>query len=94
MTLGRLVSYVPYLIALAIVAWCLAQSRFFFSDFSPLWIVAALLYFIPAVVAVRRHHRQRLAITVLNVLLGWTLIGWVVALVWACTADTQARTAQ
>jgi hypothetical protein len=29
------------------------------------------------------------AITVLNVLLGWTFIGWVVALVWASTMDVE-----
>jgi hypothetical protein len=45
------------------------------------------VYFIPAIIASVRRHRQRLAIDVLNVFLGWTLIGWVVALVWACTAD-------
>jgi hypothetical protein len=27
---------------------------------------------------------------VLNLLLGWTLIGWVASLVWACTADTRS----
>lgn len=27
------------------------------------------------------------AILILNFLLGWTLIGWVVALVWACTVE-------
>jgi Superinfection immunity protein len=32
-----------------------------------------------------RHHRNRVAISVTNLLLGWTLIGWVVAFIWACT---------
>jgi hypothetical protein len=36
-----------------------------------------------------RDHRQWLAIVVLDLLLGWTLVGWVAALVWACTADTK-----
>lgn len=51
------------------------------------WIVA--LYFIPLIVAVARHHRQRLAIGMLNVFAGWSLIGWIAALVWACTSDTE-----
>jgi hypothetical protein len=51
------------------------------------WAVIGALYFIPAIVARNRHHRQRQAILVLNLLAGWTAIGWIVALVWANTAD-------
>jgi hypothetical protein len=41
----------------------------------------------PSVVAFRYKHRHHnaVAILVLNLLLGWTLIGWMVALVWALT---------
>jgi Superinfection immunity protein len=46
-----------------------------------------MAYFIPTIVAARRLHRNRLAILMLNIFLGWTLIGWVAALVWACTSD-------
>lgn len=42
------------------------------------------LYFLPSLVAAMRHHRQAVAIFMLNIFLGWTLLGWVVALVWAC----------
>jgi hypothetical protein len=42
------------------------------------------VYFIPAIVALERLHHNRGAIFVLNLFLGWTLLGWVVALVWAC----------
>ena len=44
------------------------------------------MYFLPAIVAWRRHHHQKDAIQLLNLLLGWTVIGWIVALVWAATA--------
>src|SRR5690554_4801536 len=44
------------------------------------------IYLIPYWVAVQREHHNAAAIGVLNLLLGWTLIGWVGALVWACTA--------
>lgn len=47
------------------------------------------LYLLPAIIAERRHHRNRKAIAVLNVLLGWTFLGWVIALVWSYTADTE-----
>jgi hypothetical protein len=48
-------------------------------------------YILPTLIAVAREHRQTFAIIVLNVLTGWTFIGWVAALVWACTADTKQR---
>jgi Superinfection immunity protein len=44
-----------------------------------------LLYFTPGVVAWFRGHHQTMAITILTLFTGWTLIGWVAALVWACT---------
>ncbi len=53
--------------------------------------VAVALYFLPLLVATTRNHVNMLAIGVLNLLLGWTLIGWVVALVWACTAQKPAN---
>lgn len=46
----------------------------------------AVMYFVPAVVAGVRGHPQTGAIIVLNALLGWTLVGWIIAMVWASTA--------
>lgn len=46
------------------------------------------VYFVPMIVAHTRGHRNRLAIGVLNLFLGWTFVGWVIALVWACTSNT------
>lgn len=43
------------------------------------------VYFFPAVLAEMRSHHSRGAIFVLNFLLGWTFLGWIIALVWACT---------
>jgi hypothetical protein len=54
------------------------------------WVFMVLFlgsaYFLPWFIAMGRDHHQRSAIAVLNLLAGWTLIGWVVALVWSCTA--------
>jgi hypothetical protein len=41
------------------------------------------LYFLPAYVAKRRHHPKYEQILLFNFLLGWTVVGWVVALVWS-----------
>ena len=43
------------------------------------------IYFIPLIVALGRYHHQRTAIVMLNIFLGWTLLGWIIALIWACT---------
>jgi hypothetical protein len=40
-------------------------------------------------VARRRRHRNENAVVILNILLGWTFLGWVLALVWACTDNTR-----
>lgn len=45
-------------------------------------------YFLPSIVG--RNKSNSGAIFVLNLLLGWTLVGWVVALVWALTVETQS----
>ena len=46
-------------------------------------LISAIIHFIPTMVAVKRKCRNRTAIIVVNVLLGWTFAVWVVALVWA-----------
>jgi len=55
-------------------------------------ILAGLIisfYFLPSIIAEGRGHRRSLAIFVLNILLGWTLLGWIAALAWACTSDVE-----
>lgn len=48
-------------------------------------LLLILTYFLPMFVAVARSHCDARAITLLNMVLGWTLLGWVVALAWAAT---------
>ena len=43
-----------------------------------------LLYFLPTWEAWERKHTNLTGVTLLNLLLGWTLVGWVAALVWSC----------
>ncbi|MBT3304870.1 MAG: superinfection immunity protein [Alphaproteobacteria bacterium] len=46
-------------------------------------VFSVFIYFIPWVCAVLREHPQKVAIFILNLFLGWTFLGWVVALIWA-----------
>lgn len=48
-----------------------------------------LLYFFPSINAEQRHHRERKSIFILNLLLGWAVIGWVIALVWSYSSQVE-----
>jgi hypothetical protein len=41
------------------------------------------IYLVPTIIAWRRLHPNRTTIFILNLLAGWTLVGWVAALVWS-----------
>jgi ABC-type sugar transport system permease subunit len=51
--------------------------------FSILITVLSLFYFLPFAIAFHKKRANTGAIFALNLFLGWSLIGWVVALVWA-----------
>jgi Na+/H+-dicarboxylate symporter len=46
-------------------------------------IIVFVMYLLPTFIASIRKHHQVNAIFVLNLFLGWTFVGWVIALVWA-----------
>jgi hypothetical protein len=53
-------------------------------------IFCIMLYFVPYLVGT--HKRNSDAILALKLLLGWTFIGWVIALVWALTKEVPTST--
>jgi len=58
--------------------------------FFPLFGFGTLMYFLPSIIALARSKRDLLAIFLLNLFLGWSVIGWIVALVWAAKSDVPA----
>lgn len=46
-----------------------------------LFVIA--LYFLPSVIAAKRDNTRMDAIFILNILLGWTIVGWIAAFIWA-----------
>ncbi len=46
-------------------------------------LFGAVIYFLPFVIANARHHPQQGSIFFLNLIVGWTVIGWFAVLVWA-----------
>ncbi len=49
----------------------------------------ALIYMLPTIIAFGREHRRRQNVVLVNVILGWTLIGWVAVFLWASLAATE-----
>ena len=50
-----------------------------------LFLVLAAFYVLPSLLAVHRSCSATAWIIALNILLGWTLFGWVIALGWAAS---------
>ena len=53
--------------------------------------IVAFIYFMPTIVAAGNKHRSLGAVFALNLLLGWTFVFWVIALVWALTNQGEPR---
>lgn len=53
-------------------------------------VLGLAIYFLPTMIGLRKRNAG--AIFALNLLLGWTLVGWVVSLVWALTKEDVPNT--
>lgn len=63
-----------------------------FFHFHPIfWLISLFLYFLPAFLA--RNKPNFTSILILNIFAGWTFIGWIIALVWALSSDSQPHLA-
>ena len=50
-------------------------------------VTALVCYAVPSYIAYYRGHRHTPGIILLNILLGWTIIGWFTALLWSVLSD-------
>ncbi len=64
----------------------------FFPFVFPFFGFGFVMYFLPTIIAAVRSKRDVISIAVLNIFLGWTLIGWIIALVWALKEDVPLAT--
>lgn len=53
------------------------------TTFAIIVVIAVVVNFIPSFIAFSRDHPQRILILVINLLMGWTIIGWAALLFWA-----------
>ena len=53
-------------------------------------VIALALYFLPAILADRRKRVDVLTLALFNACLGWTVVGWLIALYWALQPNPPA----
>lgn len=54
--------------------------------------IGFILYLIPAMIAQSRRISNVNGVAILNFLLGWTVIGWIAALIWAVSEKPKQLT--
>lgn len=50
-------------------------------------MIGLFIYLLPAFIAYERAHANRHAILLINLLFGWSVIGWIGSLVWSVTSS-------
>jgi hypothetical protein len=51
------------------------------------FLFVCAMYWLPTLIAVVRRTPSAMGVAALNFFLGWTVIGWIVALVWALASS-------
>lgn len=46
-------------------------------------LVFIVLYLFPSVIAIKKKHKDLIKILIINIFLGWTIVGWIISLVLA-----------
>lgn len=54
-----------------------------------LFFLALVFYLLPSVIAGQRKTQHGGAIFFINLIFGWTVLGWIAALIWACVEKPQ-----
>lgn len=68
------------------------MTHFFgFLSIPVILLILVLPYWIPTIVAFIRHIDRKVGIILVNVFFGWTVLGWIGALIWACMAETESQ---
>jgi hypothetical protein len=62
-------------------------------DHTVIAVVILIVYFVPGINATSRKHPNAGAIWLLNIFLGWTGLGWLVALIWSATGTDGSKAA-
>jgi hypothetical protein len=52
--------------------------------------IIVLIYMLPTLIAFGREHPHRGFILILNLIFGWTLLGWILIFLWAALGRVEA----
>jgi hypothetical protein len=55
-------------------------------------LIGLVVYFAPTIAAQASKSKRTQGVFVVNLLLGWSVIGWIVALIWAVGSDKKEET--
>jgi hypothetical protein len=55
-----------------------------------LLVIGTVFYFLPSAIAAIRQAEHDVAIFAINLLFGWTILGWIAVLVWAVVEKTRS----
>lgn len=60
---------------------------------SSFFVLAAICcaYLLPSIIAAVRKHNNSNAICLTNIVFGWTILGWVIPLIWSVTDNVKER---
>ncbi|MDN6874079.1 superinfection immunity protein [Pseudomonas citronellolis] len=59
------------------------MSNVEFFTYCAIFVACFVVYFIPTIAAHCRKHESESAIGILNLLAGWSIVGWVAAFIWS-----------
>jgi hypothetical protein len=52
-------------------------------------VATVTIYMLPTFIAAKRNCKARNAIGIVDLFLGWTFVGWVVALAWSASGEVE-----
>lgn len=79
----------PLLLALALgfaMYSAVGKASSALTQFLVSWVMFTIVsgaYFYPSIKAATKYHHSARSVFLLNALLGWTIVGWIAAMVWA-----------
>jgi hypothetical protein len=50
-----------------------------------------IMYWLPTIIAIVRQAHSALGVFLVNFLFGWTVLGWILALIWSLAADNRVH---
>ena len=54
-------------------------------------LISLAIYLIPTIIAKVKRKRNLSGIALLNIFTGWSMVGWIISLVWAVSPDRQQK---